>query len=69
MRHYLDSSVNAVRDSERPEFRFKNCHCEGTEAISSFSMRLPRLRAVALQRAGTHLAGARNDRMGRGFGF
>jgi hypothetical protein len=48
-----------------PKFRFRNCHCEGTEAISPFSMRLPRLRAEtltfknalmnALRRAGTHL--------------
>jgi hypothetical protein len=25
-----------------PKSRFRNCHCEGTEAISSFLMRLPR---------------------------
>jgi len=25
-----------------PKSRFRNCHCEGTEAISLFSMRLPR---------------------------
>jgi hypothetical protein len=49
-----------------PNPDLENCHCEGTEAISPFSMRLPRLRAVtsawptnrrqALRRAGTHLS-------------
>ncbi len=65
-----------------PKFRFRNCHCEGTEAIPPFSMRLPRLRAetpallrrrIALRRAGTHLvpllAGLAMTGWEKGFGF
>ena len=62
----------------------ENCHCEGTEAISPFSMRLPRLRAVtpnwqivsvkAVTTACRHapcpaFSGTLNDRMGKGFRF
>jgi hypothetical protein len=61
----------------------ENCHCEGTEAISPFSMRLPRLRAVtpnwqivsvkAVTTACTHLvpllAGLSMTGWEKGFGF
>jgi hypothetical protein len=31
-----------VKKKSAPKFRFRNCHCEGTEAIWRFSVRLPR---------------------------
>jgi len=39
---------NLVKKNLLPNFRFRNCHCEGIEAISPFPMRLPRLRAETL---------------------
>jgi hypothetical protein len=43
---------------EKPKFRFRNCHCEGTE-----------INLALCDEIAMHLAGARNDRMGKGYRF
>ena len=44
----LNSEICIPKSEIVSKFRFRHCHCEGTEAILAYSMRLPRLRAETL---------------------